>query len=126
MWATGSLEQLVFNSECTETRAPLGPQRNRCAFCFNSGLFWPRQNIYSPVFFFFFLHPPIPASYRACKTATKRSKQTESLFLPAWRLNAPLGFTDFQHVFNYVSLGVWIKPPAVQKSIGSESSSTSA
>lgn len=123
MWDTGSLEQVVFNQECTETWAPLGPQRNRCAFCFYSGLFSPRKTF---TVLFFSFHPPIPASYRACKTATRHSKQTESLFLPACQLTAPTGFTDFQHIFNYISLGVQLKPEAVHKSIGSEWSLTFA
>lgn len=76
--------------------------------------FQPQQNIYSAIFS---LHPPIPDSYGACKTATQHNKQTESLFLPACQLNAPTGFTDFQHIFNYVSLGVQIKPEAVHKSL---------
>lgn len=75
----------------------------------------------------FFSPPPSnPSLISSLQNSSPAQQTNESLFLPACQLNAPTGFTDFQHIFNYVSLGVQIKPEAVHKSIGSEQSLTSA
>lgn len=98
MWDSASLEPVRMHGDTSTFRLA-----DRCAFWFLFCPFHPQQSIYSPIFL---LHPPIPA------TANKLRA-----FLPACHLSAPTGFTDSQHFFNYVFLGVWIKPEAVHKSL---------
>lgn len=78
-------------------------------FGFYSALFIPSKAF--TVLFFSSTLQFQPAKQQPCTANKLRA------FLPACHLNAPTGFTDSQHFFNYVFLGVWIKPEAVHKSL---------
>lgn len=102
MWDSASLEP-VHGDTSTFTLA------DRCAFWFLFCPFHPKQSITALFFSSTLQSQPVK---QQPWTANKLRA-----FLPACHLNAPTGFTDSQHFFNYVFLGVWIKPEAEHKSL---------
>lgn len=104
MWDSASLESARMHGDTSTFRLA-----DICAFWFLFCPFHAQQSI-TALFFSSTLQAQ-PAKQQPCTVNKLRA------FLPACHLNAPTGFTDSQHFFNYVFLGVWIKPEAVHKSL---------